>query len=145
MGGLLLLASEGHSWASDLVRAAWPLFILAVGFCAVIVVTDREDVVGRASVIIGVAILFLARFGVMPEATLHTVGPWAFILAGLTIALSGVWLRVQPVRQDEDWLPANAPSGQTPTSQEQRCCQHGSARSSGTSYAHLPRVSSDRR
>ena len=101
MGGLLMLASGGHPWAIDLVRGAWPLFILAVGFCTVMVVTDRDDVVGKLGVVAGLAILFAARLGIMPEATLRELGPRAFVLAGLAIALSGVELHVRPVGQDK--------------------------------------------
>jgi hypothetical protein len=100
MGGLLMLASGGPSWASDLIRGAWPLFILAVGFVTVIVVTDRDDVVGKLSVVAGLVILFAARFGIMPEEALRALGPWAFVLAGLAIALSGVGLRARPAGQD---------------------------------------------
>jgi hypothetical protein len=100
MGGLLMLAAGGHTWAIDLVRGAWPLFILAVGFVTVIIVTDRDDVVGKLSVGAGLVILFAARLGIVPEATLRELGPWAFILAGLAIALSGVGLHGRPVAPD---------------------------------------------
>src|SRR6185295_6750339 len=53
MGGLLMLAAGSHSWVVDLVRGAWPLFILAVGTCTVMIVTDRNDVVGKLSVVAG--------------------------------------------------------------------------------------------
>jgi hypothetical protein len=100
MGGLLMLTSAGYPWAIDLVRGAWPLFILAVGFVTVIVVTDRDDVVGKLSVVAGLVILFAARFGIVHEATLRELGPWAFILAGLAIALSGVEIHGRPVAPD---------------------------------------------
>jgi hypothetical protein len=100
MGGLLMLAVGGYSWASDLIRGAWPLFILAVGFVTVFIVTDREDVVGKLSVVAGLVILFAARFGIVPETTLRELGPWAFVLAGLAIALSGVGLNGRPVSPD---------------------------------------------
>jgi hypothetical protein len=112
MGGLLMLALAGHPWAIDLVRGAWPLFILAVGVCTVMIVTDRDDVVGKLSVVAGLVIVFAARFDIMPEATLRELGPWAFVLAGLAIALSGVELRAQPVAQDKRRPSADFPWGE---------------------------------
>jgi hypothetical protein len=112
MGGLLMLAWAGHPWAVDLVRGAWPLFILAVGFCTVMVVTDPDDIVGKVSVVAGLVILFTGRFGIMPEATLRTLGPWAFVMAGLAIALSGVGLRVRRVGHDERQPSADLSCGE---------------------------------
>lgn len=100
MGGLLMLASEGRYWVVDLVRGAWPLSILAVGTSMVMMATDRDDVVGKLSVGAGLVILFAASLGLIPEATLREVGPWAFVLAGLAVALSGVVRRVRRLGQD---------------------------------------------
>jgi hypothetical protein len=90
MGGLLWLASQGHVWARDLVVTAGPLFILAAGILAVIIVTDHDDLVGKSGIVAGVAFLFMARFGIVPEATILTLGPWPLIVMGTVIALSGV-------------------------------------------------------
>jgi hypothetical protein len=112
MGGLLMLATAGYDWAVDLVRGAWPLFIVGVGFTTVLIVTDRGDIVGKLSVVAGLLILFAARFGIVPEVTLREIGPWAFVLAGLTIALSGVGLHVRRVGQDTSWPSADLPGAE---------------------------------
>jgi hypothetical protein len=135
MGGLLLLASGGHPWARDVVRGAWPLFILAVGFCTVMVVTDRDDVVGKMSVVVGVAIVFVARFGIVPGATLLVLGPWAFVLAGLAIALSGVKLRARQHRRRHGRSGAGPAA---PWSSSKRCCQQGGSPPIGSSYSRAP-------
>ncbi len=96
MGGLLWAAFQGHTWARDLVQAAWPLFILTAGFCTVMIATDRDDVAGRIGIVAGVVVLFAARIGLVPDAVLLTIGPWAFVLVGLAIALSGLGLRARP-------------------------------------------------
>jgi hypothetical protein len=99
MGGLLWLAFQGHVWARDFVQAAWPLFILTAGFCTVMIVTDRDALAGKIGIVAGVAILFMARLGIMPEATLLTLAPWALIVTGAVIALSGLGLRVRPAAE----------------------------------------------
>jgi hypothetical protein len=90
MGGLLWLASQGHVWAQDLVVAAGPLLILIAGILAVMIVTDHDAVAGKSGIVAGVAILVMARFGIVPEATVLTLGPWALIVMGMVIALAGL-------------------------------------------------------
>jgi len=97
MGSLLWLASQGQVWARDLVVVAGPLLILAAGILATIIVTDRNDIMGKSGIIAGVAILFMARFGIVPEATVLILGPWGLIVMGAVVALSGLGLRAQPV------------------------------------------------
>jgi hypothetical protein len=111
MGGLLWLASQGHVWARDLVAAAGPLFILAAGILAAIVVTDHEDIAGRSGIVAGVAILAMARFGIVPEATILTLGPWALVVMGAVIGVSGLGIRgrrllvVRPMSEDRRCRP----------------------------------------
>ena len=96
MGGLLWLAFQEHVWARPR-PGPWPLFILIAGFCAVLIVTDRDRVVGKIGIVAGVSLLLMARLGLVPELELRTLGPWAVALAGAAIALSGFWLRGRPI------------------------------------------------
>jgi hypothetical protein len=97
MGGLLWLAFQGHVWAREIVAGAWPLFILGVGTVAVMVVTDRNDIMGKSVLIAGAAIMLVAALGSAPEATLVTLGPWALVVMGAVLALGGLGPRGRPV------------------------------------------------
>ena len=97
MGGLLWLAFQGHVWARDFVQAMWPLFIVIVGVSTVVIVTDGDTVAGKVAVVAGMAIVLLAKFGVVPEVTLQTLGPWALALVGAAIPLSGLGRRARSV------------------------------------------------
>lgn len=99
MGGLLWLAFQNHVWARDFVQAMWPLFIVIVGVSTVAIVTDGDTAAGKVALVAGVAIVFLAQFGIVPEATLQILGPWALALVGVAIALSGLGHRARPAAE----------------------------------------------
>jgi hypothetical protein len=89
MGVLVWLASLGHVWAWDIAVAAGPLLILAAGILAAIILTDRDEAPGRYAIAAGLALLFAASLGIVPEAIFATLAPWALVALGTVIALSG--------------------------------------------------------
>jgi hypothetical protein len=125
VGGLLWLAFQGHVWARDLVAGVWPLFVLAAGTVAAIIVTDRHDIMGTSGISAGVAVLFMAWLGMVPEATAPTLGPWALVVMGAGIALSGLGPRARPVGEG---LASGTDAGPLDTTREFEHCLNSQSR-----------------
>jgi hypothetical protein len=112
IGGLLWLAGHEHAWARELVRDASPLLILVVACCIAMIVTDRDDVVGKLGIAAGVGLLFMARLDLVPEPMLRTLGIWAFVLVGAALAISGLRRRARTV--DEGTVAVAETNPQSP-------------------------------